>query len=71
MERFGWDGLAERIPLNCFTNSPTVNSSLKVLRKTPWARTKVEALYLDVLHRRKQNKRRAQMRANRTDPDQS
>lgn len=45
-EHYGWDGLAERIPVNCFKNDPSVKSSLKFLRKTPWARDKVEALYL-------------------------
>lgn len=45
-EYYGWDGLAERIDLRCFKFYPSVNSSLKFLRKTPWARTKVEKLYL-------------------------
>ena len=39
---YGWAGLAERIPLRCFTSEPSVASSLKMLRKTPWARDKVE-----------------------------
>ncbi len=43
---YGWAGLAERIPVNCFSNDPSIKSSLKFLRKTPWARDKVEALYL-------------------------
>lgn len=47
---YGWDGLAERIPVNCFSNDPSIKSSLKFLRKTPWARDKVEALYLLTLH---------------------
>ena len=42
---FGWDELALRIPLNCFTHDPSIKSSLKFLRKTPWARDKVESLY--------------------------
>ena len=46
---YGWDGLAERIPVNCFSNDPSIKSSLKFLRKTPWARDKVEALYLQTL----------------------
>lgn len=46
--RYGWDGLAERIDVRCFRNEPSVKSSLKFLRKTPWARSKVEALYLEV-----------------------
>ncbi len=43
---YGWDGLAERIPVNCFMNNPDIKSSLKFLRRTPWARNKVEMLYL-------------------------
>ena len=43
---YGWAGLAERIPLNCFKSEPSIASSLKFLRKTPWAREKVESLYL-------------------------
>jgi len=43
---YGWAGLAERIPLRCFSSEPSVASSLKFLRKTPWAREKVESLYL-------------------------
>ena len=46
---YGWAGLAERIPLRCFTSEPSVASSLKLLRKTPWARDKVEGLYLYML----------------------
>ena len=43
---YGWDGLADRININCFKNNPTIKSSLKFLRRTPWAREKVERLYL-------------------------
>jgi uncharacterized protein (DUF2132 family) len=46
---YGWPGLAERIPVRCFTSDPSVASSLKFLRKTPWARDKVEGLYLFML----------------------
>lgn len=46
---YGWPGLAERIPLRCFSHEPSVASSLKFLRKTPWAREKVEGLYLFML----------------------
>jgi uncharacterized protein (DUF2132 family) len=46
VERYGWDGLGERITLRCFTHDPSVASSLKFLRKTPWARAKVESLYV-------------------------
>lgn len=44
---YGWDELAQRININCFKSNPSVKSSLTFLRKTPWARTKVEALYID------------------------
>ncbi len=46
---YGWMGLAERIPVRCFISDPSVASSLKFLRKTPWAREKVEGLYLFML----------------------
>jgi uncharacterized protein (DUF2132 family) len=46
---YGWPGLAERISLRCFIQEPSIASSLKVLRKTPWAREKVESLYLFML----------------------
>jgi hypothetical protein len=45
-EHYGWAGLAERIPLRCFSSDLSIASSLKFLRKTPWAREKVEGLYL-------------------------
>jgi len=48
-EHYGWEGLGEHIPVRCFTHDPSVNSSLKFLRKTPWAREKVEGLYLFML----------------------
>jgi uncharacterized protein (DUF2132 family) len=46
---FGWDGLGQRIAVRCFTLEPSIGSSLKFLRKTPWARDKVEGLYLFML----------------------
>ncbi len=46
---YGWEGLYERIKINCFNSNPSIKSSLKFLRKTPWARTKVENLYLDLI----------------------
>ncbi len=46
VETYGWEELAVRIRINCFYENPSINSSLKFLRKTPWARTKVEELYL-------------------------
>jgi len=48
--RFGWLELSKRININCFKNDPSVKSSLKFLRRTPWARAEVEALYLDSLN---------------------
>ncbi len=53
---YGWQGLGERIHIRCFTHDPSVGSSLKFLRKTPWARDKVESLYLFMLR----NMRRAE-----------
>jgi len=43
---YGWEELGKRINIKCFTSNPSISSSLKFLRKTPWARTKVEILYL-------------------------
>jgi len=47
VEEFGFERLGKLIPINCFINEPSVKSSLKFLRKTPWARTKVEELYIN------------------------
>ncbi len=47
--RYGWPALGERIPIRCFLNDPSVASSLKFLRRTPWARAKVEAAYLTMV----------------------
>lgn len=44
-QHYGWDGLAKRININCFKSEPSVKSTLKFLRRTPWARTQVENLY--------------------------
>lgn len=49
----GWAELAQQIRINCFADNPSVSSSLKFLRKTPWARAKVESLYLFVLREQK------------------
>ena len=46
MEQYGWEGLGRRITIKCFTKEPSVKSSLAFLRRTPWARKKVEELYL-------------------------
>ena len=53
VEEFGWEELDKRIKLNCFYNNPSVKSTLKFLRKTPWARTKVEDLYLEMLRKKR------------------
>ena len=47
VEEFGWSELGKRIKIRCFTHDPSLKSSLKFLRRTPWARTKVEQLYLE------------------------
>jgi uncharacterized protein (DUF2132 family) len=47
-EYYGWEQLGKHINVKCFTNDPSVQSSLKFLRKTPWARKKVEVLFLEV-----------------------
>lgn len=46
VNHFGWSALAQQIDINCFKTDPSVKSSLKFLRKTPWARQKVEELYV-------------------------
>ena len=48
-ETYGWEELGRRINIRCFTHEPSVSSSLKFLRKTPWAREKTESLYLFML----------------------
>lgn len=48
---YGWEELGEKINIRCFTRDPSIKSSLKFLRKTPWARAKVEELYLDSVYR--------------------
>ena len=46
LNEYGWDGLAKKINIKCFHSNPSIKSSLNFLRKTPWARTEVEKLYL-------------------------
>lgn len=48
---YGWEHLGFRINIDCFNNDPSVKSSLKFLRRTPWARTKVENLYIEMLEK--------------------
>ena len=57
VDGYGWAGLAERIPVRCFTLDPSLASSLKFLRKTAWAREKVEGLYLFMLRDAKRQSR--------------
>jgi uncharacterized protein (DUF2132 family) len=65
--RHGWPELGTRIPIRCFTHEPSVSSSLKFLRRTPWARAAVEQLYLsdqrEAARRRQRNQERAARRA--------
>ena len=56
VEHYGWEQLGKEIDIRCFTQDPSIKSSLKFLRKTPWAREKVESLYLYV--QRKQAKKK-------------
>lgn len=49
VEKYGWEEMGEQINIRCFTHDPSLKSSLKFLRKTPWAREKVEQLYLKTL----------------------
>ena len=54
VDYYGWEELGERIEINCFNFDPSVKSSLKFLRKTPWARTKVENLYINMIKKARQ-----------------
>ena len=58
VEFYGWPELGEQVVVRCFTHDPSVASSLKFLRKTPWARAKVESLYLYMLRERARRARR-------------
>jgi uncharacterized protein (DUF2132 family) len=51
VEFYGWEGLARHIDIRCFSNDPSIKSSLKFLRKTEWARRRVEDLFIDMLRR--------------------
>ena len=51
VERIGWEGLARHVDVRCFKHEPSIKSSLTFLRKTPWVRSKVEALYLQTFPR--------------------
>ncbi len=51
VEHYEWDGMAQRINVNCFKSDPSIKSSLKFLRKTQWARDKVESLYISTFEK--------------------
>jgi uncharacterized protein (DUF2132 family) len=54
---YGWDTLGRHIDIRCFNHEPSIASSLKFLRRTPWARAQVEALYVDMMHRNADRRR--------------
>ena len=53
VDRYGWEALYSRIRINCFSSDPSIRSSLTFLRKTPWARKKVEDLYIQTINKEK------------------
>jgi uncharacterized protein (DUF2132 family) len=57
VDSYGWPGLGQQINLRCFTHDPSLGSSLKFLRRTPWAREKVESLYLFMLRETRRQQR--------------
>lgn len=59
VEHYGWPELGEQVKVRCFTHDPSITSSLKFLRRTPWAREKVESLYLFMLRERARQARKA------------
>jgi len=58
VDHFGWAAMGQRIAIRCFTADPSIGSSLKFLRKTPWAREKVEGMYLYMLREKARQARR-------------
>ena len=50
VEQLGWEEMGTQVDINCFNSEPSIKSSLKFLRKTPWARTKVEKLYIKLVN---------------------
>ncbi|MDO7598007.1 MAG: VF530 family protein [Pseudomonadota bacterium] len=50
VEQLGWEEMGAQVDINCFNSEPSIKSSLKFLRKTPWARTKVEKLYIKLVN---------------------
>jgi uncharacterized protein (DUF2132 family) len=57
VDHFGWEAMGRRIRIGCFTTDPSIASSLRFLRRTPWAREKVEAMYLFLLRERARQER--------------
>lgn len=55
VEHVGWERMGKRVKIACFNSEPSVSSSLKFLRRTPWARAKVEAMYLEAKARKRQH----------------
>ena len=51
VDHYGWKSLAQQVPIRCFMFDPTIKSSLTFLRKTPWARTKIEQIYVELARR--------------------
>jgi uncharacterized protein (DUF2132 family) len=60
VSHFGWAELGQQVRIKCFTTDPSISSSLKFLRKTPWARAKVESLYLFMLRDKKRHGSKAE-----------
>jgi uncharacterized protein (DUF2132 family) len=58
VDEIGWERMGQRINIRCFTQDPSISSSLRFLRKTPWAREKVESMYLFLLRERARQQRR-------------
>lgn len=58
VDYYGWRELGRRVPVRCFTSDPSISSSLKFLRKTPWAREKVEQLYVQTLREYERSQQR-------------
>lgn len=59
VDTLGWEELGARVNIRCFNSNPSINSSLKFLRKTPWARDKVEYLYLQLIGQSKPKRKNA------------
>lgn len=67
VEHYGWEKLGNMITINCFKKDPSIKSSLKFLRRTPWARKKVEALYLRTRFPKSAEKRKVENGEDRQD----